>query len=256
MGRPYGRMEEMGPDDLVRVLDEAPVAYVPLGTFEHHGYHLPVCFDGIKAHALCLRAARRTGGVVLPCFFYGTGGGHVGFRWTIIQPEAHLRPILADTLSHLAKCGFRVVVMLSGHYPGEQVQMVKHLAAGAQQANPSTRFFGLTEPEITTPLPGDTFGGDHAAKYETSIALALNRRWVRMDRLTDGRDAARHALPESPRGDHGPFEPARALYAIWGQDPRVHASVETGRRLVAEIVGRLTALVESALSTPAPATPA
>ena len=69
------------------VLAEAPVAFVPLGTFEHHGWHLPVCFDGIKAHALCERVAQRTGGTVLPTFFYGTGGGHVGYKWTLMLPE-------------------------------------------------------------------------------------------------------------------------------------------------------------------------
>ena len=82
----WGRMEEMTPDDLEAVVAKTPVAFVPLGTFEHHGYHLPVCFDGINAHVLCERAAARTGGIVLPTFFYGTGGGHVDYKWTIILP--------------------------------------------------------------------------------------------------------------------------------------------------------------------------
>jgi creatinine amidohydrolase len=73
-------MEEMSPDELEAVLREAPVAFVPLGTFEHHGWHLPVCFDGIKAHALCEGVAQRTGGTVLPQFFYGTCGGVCGQR--------------------------------------------------------------------------------------------------------------------------------------------------------------------------------
>ena len=67
--KPRGRMELMTPDELERVLAEAPVAFVPVGTFEHHGWHLPVCFDGIKAHALCERVAERTGGTGLPTFF-------------------------------------------------------------------------------------------------------------------------------------------------------------------------------------------
>ncbi|MHB8970706.1 MAG: creatininase family protein [Pirellulaceae bacterium] len=57
--KPHGRMEEMVPDQLEQVLAEAPVAFVPVGTYEHHGFHLPVCFDGIKAHALCKRVAQR-----------------------------------------------------------------------------------------------------------------------------------------------------------------------------------------------------
>ena len=41
------RYEFSRPDDLEAALAAAPVAYVPLGTYEHHGWLLPVGFDGI-----------------------------------------------------------------------------------------------------------------------------------------------------------------------------------------------------------------
>ncbi len=113
------------------------------------------------------------------------------------------------------------------------------------------RFIGLSEPEVTTPAPGDTFGGDHAAKYETSIALALSPEWVRLDRLTAGRDPEQVMLPETPRSDASAHDPEHPLYAIYGQDPRMAASRELGQKLVAEIVSRLATQVNEALeSTP------
>lgn len=245
---PAPRFEFSHPDDLEAALDAAPVAYVPLGTYEHHGWHLPVGFDGIKAHALCARAAERTGGVVLPTFFYGTGGGHVGYKWTVMPDEASVRPLLALTLDELVRFGFRVVVLLTGHYAGEQVRMVHALAKEAAARHPQARFLGLAEPEVTTPLPGDRYPGDHAAKYETSIALALDPAWVRLDRLTPGRDAARVATPETPRLEGRQYDPADPLYAIWGDDPGAAADVEVGRRLVEEIVGRLAERVTAALA--------
>jgi len=244
--RPHGRMEEMRPDELERVLAEAPVAFVPVGTFEHHGWHLPVCFDGIKAHALCERVAERTGGTVLPTFFYGTGGGHVGYKWTLMLPESRIAPLLEATLDHAARQGFKVVVLLTGHYPQEQVDMVHRLAREAGERHPEVRFIGLTEPEVTTPLPGDAYGGDHAAKYETSIALALHPDWVRLDRLTAGREPRQVTLPDTPRGDASTHDPTHPLYAIHGQDPRAAASREVGEKLVAEIVSRLARQVEEA----------
>ena len=90
----------MSPDALEKVIAEVPIAYVPLGTFEHHGFHLPVCFDGIKAHAICERAAQRTGGIVLPTFFYGTGDD-VGYKWTLMLAEPQIAPLIAATLDHL-----------------------------------------------------------------------------------------------------------------------------------------------------------
>ncbi len=251
--KPHGRMEQMRPDDLEEVLKRAPAAFVPLGTFEHHGFHLPVCFDGIKAHALCIKVSEKTGGAVLPTFFYGTGGGHIGYKWTNIVAEEQIVPLLSGTLDFLARQGFRVIVLLTGHYPGEQTRMVKRLVQEAGQRHPQVKFLGLAEPEITTPLPGDKSSGDHAAKYETSIALALHPDWVRLDKLVEGRDPDGITLPETPRKEGTPYDPRHPLYAIHGQDPRTAASRETGEKLVQEIVRRLARLVEEALQSPAPA---
>ena len=243
--KPFVRMELARPDALEAVLDTSPVAYVPLGTFEHHGFHLPVCFDGIKAHALCLRAAARTGGAVLPPFFYGTGGGHIGFKWTIMPDEATIAPLLAETLDGLVDFGFRAVVLLTGHYPGEQVELVRRLAADAASRHPSVRFLGVPEHVFCTPDGADTFPGDHAAKYETSLALALDPSWVRLDALTEGRDPARLVLTQTPQHAGSMYDPTHALFAIAGRDPRIHASAALGERLVAQIVDGLTAWVEA-----------
>jgi creatinine amidohydrolase len=187
------------------------------------------------------------GGTVLPTFFYGTGGGHIGYKWTLMLPEAQVAPLIEATLDHLARQGFKVVVLLTGHYPQEQVDMVHRLAAEAQKRHPRVRFIGLTEPEITTPQPGDSYGGDHAAKYETSIALALNPDWVRLGQLTAGRDPNRVTLPDTPRNKASTHDPAHPLYAIHGQDPREKASKELGAKLVGEIVSRLADRVIEAL---------
>jgi len=163
-------------------------------------------------------------------------------------PEAQITPLIEATLDHLARQGFKVVVLLTGHYPKEQVDMVHRLAREAQGRHPHVRFIGLTEPEVTTPQSGDAYGGDHAAKYETSIALALNPSWVRLDQLTAGREPSRVTLPDTPRRDASTHDPAHPLYAIHGQDPRIRASKELGEKLVAEIVSRLAAQVEESLN--------
>ena len=71
----WGRFEESRPDQLQAIVEKTPVAYWPLGLIEHHGWHLPVGFDGVKADRLCRRLAERTGGVLLPVMWWGGGGG-------------------------------------------------------------------------------------------------------------------------------------------------------------------------------------
>jgi len=186
---------------------------------------------------------------VLPTFYYGTGGGHSDFKWSIIAPEAEVRPLIARTLDRLPAFGFRVVVILTGHYPGEQMQMVHALASEAARRNPATRYFGLAEHQVSTPEPGDSAAGDHAAMYETSLALELDPTWVRLEDLRPGRDPSVVTLPATPRGDHESLDPASPLYAIGGRDPRVHAAPRIGARLVEEIVTRIGAQVEEALAS-------
>ena len=157
-------------------------------------------------------------------------------------------PIIEITLDRLAGQGFKVIVLLSGHYPNEQIDMVHRLAKEAQLRFPDVRFIGLTEYEITTPFPGDPRGGDHAAKYETSIAMFLNTDWVAMDRLTSGRDPLQVTLPEGRKDTRPSRDPDNPLYAIGGQDPRTTASVENGEIIVKEVISRLSAMVEIAFA--------
>ena len=56
----WHRYEELRPDQLELLLKEAPIAYWPLGLLEHHGWHLPIGFDGLKADRICRRLADRT----------------------------------------------------------------------------------------------------------------------------------------------------------------------------------------------------
>ena len=72
MAARFGQWEFLLPDEKEYVLQASLVVYLLLVTFEHHGWHLPVCFDGIKAHIIRRWAAEKTGGVVMPTLFYGS----------------------------------------------------------------------------------------------------------------------------------------------------------------------------------------
>ena len=63
--------EELTPTEFRERLAEAPVAYLPLGTIEWHGEHLPLGSDGLQSKEFFIKLAREAGGIVYPMLFMG-----------------------------------------------------------------------------------------------------------------------------------------------------------------------------------------
>ena len=78
------------PHEVDAALAARSVVYLPLGSVEFHSAHLPIGLDGLNAHGVCLRAAARSGGIVLPTLYYGVGGGHTAYpgpSWRARSPR-------------------------------------------------------------------------------------------------------------------------------------------------------------------------
>lgn len=226
---------ELRPDELAEIVKTTPTAYWPLGLLEHHGWHLPVGFDGIKAERLCERLAQRTGGVVLPVMWWGGAGGHGDFLWTLYQSEDAARDIVINTTERLITFGFRNIVLLMGHYPWEGIAG-KPLDA-LQSRYPQALILWGTEATIGRPdlyLPGD-----HAAREETSYGLSLLPDLVKMTALTTGRDESAwpYATPVAPdkRYPGVRYDPADPLFAQMGEDART-ATAERGEAAISHLV--------------------
>jgi len=62
---------ELLPHEFQQRLQAKPVAYLPLGTLEWHGPHLPLGSDSIQSEGLMVACARQLGGIVLPPLYLG-----------------------------------------------------------------------------------------------------------------------------------------------------------------------------------------
>lgn len=205
------RYERLHPAELEAAVAQAPLAYVPIGTLEFHGPHLPFGVDGFEAHGLCLRAAERSGGVVLPPLYLASGCLDMPFTLTF-EPEL-VHAWVRATLAQLAKRGFRAVVVLTGHGPLDLNHLLKRACAEAEAEHPELSAYGLCWLELnaarmTAPADGEPTAVDHAALVETSWMLALEPDLVHVDRLADDPEAA-HA-------------------GVYGRNPRFTASAEFG----------------------------
>lgn len=167
------QFELMLPHEMDAAMASRPTAFVPLGTLEWHGVQNALGLDALKAHALCVRAARKGGGVVLPPLFGGVGG--VDQPHTVImepEPTFHsclLQPWLSVLCRELKRLGFRAIVMLTGHYGASQQMTVREAAVRESQR--------LAVPILGTPeywLALDHgYMGDHGGPWETSLLMAL-----------------------------------------------------------------------------------
>ncbi len=63
--------EELTPKEFRERIAEAPIAYLPLGTIEWHGEHLPLGADGLQLKNFLEILAKEVGGIVLPMYFLG-----------------------------------------------------------------------------------------------------------------------------------------------------------------------------------------
>ena len=208
------RLELLLPSEIEAALKRRSVVYVPLGTYEWHGQHLPIGLDALTAHGICLEAAARDGGLVCPPFYYGTGGGHSAYPWTIMATEAEIAPLLSQTLRRLADFGVEAVVLMSGHFAGEQVAMIEAIARTWNDGNPAMPVRALAVSMAPLSMPPD-----HAALFETTLLGALWPDRVRTDLLPPLADAP----SIDPGGNQmGPqrHDPAHPLYGIFGPDPR------------------------------------
>jgi creatinine amidohydrolase len=69
------RITHLHPREFRARRDACAVAWLPIGTIEWHGKHLPLGSDGILAEAICTLGAREIGGVAFPTMYYGDHRG-------------------------------------------------------------------------------------------------------------------------------------------------------------------------------------
>jgi creatinine amidohydrolase len=232
---------ELTPSEFRRQLATAPIAYLPLGTLEWHGEHLPLGTDGLISQGFFMELARRAGGIVLPMLFVGPDlSQHVGVAsfygmdiygfpgqephrlegsayW--IDDELFAR-LLESILARLARAGFRIVVG-HGHGPSGLL-LQRNLEAWSRQFK--LKLFTCWREEEKDDLGIQI---DHAAANETSLMMALHPHLVHPENLPE-------SLEVWPT-------------AIGGKDPRVYASAEAGRRALDAQLQRMHGLLQSAL---------
>jgi len=206
---PDVRYHMLRPAQIVKRREACPVAYIPIGTIEWHGFHNPTGADTLQAEGLAIMCAKKGGGLVFPPLYYGESRSEALMEanaadrdkiaegmalspdnflpeqqpFSATEQAINYHKLLVHILAEAATLGFKVGVLVAGHYP-----LIDHARAAVLQWN-QRRYGGadrmLAWAFVDYLLVQGLFDrpGDHAAGWETSHVMALHPQTVDLSLL-------------------------------------------------------------------------
>ena len=203
------------------------VAFIPIGTLEWHGNHLPIETDFLVAQKICEIISKKKSGYVLPPIYLGSGTKKkIDGKW-LIGMDKYLKKKLAGNLyflepqffanllinlgNNLINQGFEKIYVIAGHGGSGQA---KALSLAHKKLK------NLIMIHVYDIL--DKMGMDiqHADEYETSLLWACypeeeaKSRKIKIDNNDD-------------------------YFKFIGYDPRKKASLKLGKKMLNGIISEL-----------------
>ncbi len=198
------------------------IAYLPVGTLEWHGNHLPIETDFLIAVKLCEELARRVPGYILPPVYLGSGTKKkINGKW-LIGMDKYLKKKLAGNLYYLEPEFFAEVLVRLGKNLMNQ-GFRKIFVVTGHGGTGQTTALALAKKKLKNLVILNPYHSDlsvhigHADEYETSIFWACypeEEKKSRNIKIPDSDDCFRY----------------------YGYDPRKKASLAIGKRLLKEII--------------------
>ena len=189
------RYPYLAPSELKARLDAKAILYLPIGSLEWHNEHLPLGTDTFHAIAIAERLCRALGGVMLPAFWWNTGGAHDYFC-TYHMPEDVYRATLKNVCLGLQAIPAKMLVLINGHGGRFQYETPPVVADELNREGFPMRVLVADPYYLGKSSPVRI---DHADTNETSVALDLIPQLVRMERPI-GPDIKSNNMPFQAKG--------------------------------------------------------
>jgi creatinine amidohydrolase len=158
------------------------VVVLPLGSFEQHGYHLPLLTDSMIGAEAAKRAEAELGdeAVFLPMLWVGASHHHLAFPGTVSASAKVYIRLLVDMVESLISAGFRKIFLLNAHagniVPAQSALTEVQIRRRKEMPELFLAFvswFDLAAPALAQ-IPGlkqDRIS--HACEWETSAIQAI-----------------------------------------------------------------------------------
>jgi creatinine amidohydrolase len=228
-------IEEMTMSEFAEGLKRTRTVYIPFGSVEEHGPHLPLSTDTIQAYEVGKKAAQRIPLFVAPPIHYGYCRSTACHPGTISISTTTLKGILGDLIRSLRLQGLKNFIVLSGHAGGAHCMALQDIGEELITEFADITIAVVTEYDLAKDAGKDliiTAGDAHAGEIETSRIMHTHPHLVK--------GIGEKEFPQFPRGilvrNKRKFWPN----GVWG-DP-TQATPEKGRQLEELVVDRIVEL--------------
>jgi creatinine amidohydrolase len=231
-------IEEMTMPEFEEGLKSCKTVYIPFGSVEEHGSHLPLSTDTIEAYEVGKRAAERIALFVAPPVHYGSCRSTACHPGTISISTGTLKALLKDIVRSLQLHGMQNFIALTGHAGGAHRMALQDAGEELIAELPEINMAVVTEYDLAKVAGAhliETVGDAHAGEIETSRIMHSHPQLVKGNGLAE--------YPSFPTGilvrDKRSFWPG----GVWG-DP-TKASAEKGRILESVVADKVVELVRA-----------
>lgn len=192
------RLEEMRPEEMLRIQEEGKFVFLPIGSMEWHGPHMGMGVDTLHAERVAHMLAGELGGAVFPALYIGTERvrspeslKRLGFRGdeeikgmdfpgntvkSCYWPPELFEQLVREQIRLLQEMGFRHIAILNGHAAQVQKEILARICEEAKQKK-------VCLIAITVLFSECGVGLGHAGLAETAIMKAVRKEAVDLNRL-------------------------------------------------------------------------
>ncbi len=229
-------LEDMTMGEFEEGLKLCRTVFIPFGSVEEHGYHLPLSTDTIQAYEVGKGAAERIPLFVAPPVHYGCCRSTSCHPGTISITTATLKGLMKDIVHSLHSHGLKNFIILTGHAGGSHRMALQDAGEELIAELPDIQLAVVTEYDLAKKEGRgiiETEHDAHAGEIETSRIMHSHPHLVK--------GTGKKEYPDFPLGILVRNKRKYWHGGVWG-DP-TKASAEKGKRLNDLIIEKIVCLV-------------
>jgi creatinine amidohydrolase len=231
-------IEEMTMGEFENGLKSCRTVFIPFGSVEEHGYHLPLSTDTIQAYEVGKGASRLIPLFVAPPIHYGCCRSTSCHPGTISITTGTLKGLMKDIIRSLYLQGLRNFIILTGHAGGTHRMALQDAGEELISEIHDIKIAVVTEYDLARNEGRgiiETEGDAHAGEIETSRIMHSHPHLIK--------GAGTKEFPEFPVGILVRNKRKFWKNGVWGDPGK--ATSEKGRLINDLVINKVVELVKT-----------